>query len=303
MSQRRARTVDVLLAVLATVVQLVGLRAGRPTHPPDVLTGVLGGVLLPAAALAQGVSLLWRRHRPALALAVCLAGFAVNSAVVPGVPPFAGWLALYAAGVYTRPGRRATYAVMVGAGTLVGVIGVSAVVYLATVPELVLLVLVTVIVTLLATLTRSRQAQMDALRERAAALERERASAIARAAAEDRLRIARDLHDLVGHGLSGIAVQSSTARLALDAGRFDRAREALAAVESSSRAALTEMRQLLGLLRGDDANSYGPTPGLHDLPGLIDRLGAQGVSVELSADGLAEVPEAASTGAYRVVQE
>src|SRR5438477_1276104 len=121
-------------------------------------------------------------------------------------------------------------------------------------------------------LVRSRRAQLAALRDRAAALERERQSAAARAAAEERLRIARDVHDLVGHALSGIAIQSSTARLALDAGRPGAARTALSAVESASRAALAEMRQLLGVLRPGEAGQYRPVPGLGDLPGLVDGL-------------------------------
>src|SRR5204863_7443883 len=83
----------------------------------------------------------------------------------------------------------------------------------------------------------------------------------------------------------------------------DQAREALAAVEASSRDAMAEMRQLLGLLRGDDTGGYVPAPGLRDLPGLVDRMRAQGVSVALSADGLAELPGAAALGGYRVVQE
>jgi signal transduction histidine kinase len=144
---------------------------------------------------------------------------------------------------------------------------------------------------------------LGALRDRAAALERERESAAARGAAEERLRIARDVHDLVGHALSGIAVQSSTARLALDAGRFTAARTALSAVESASRAALTEMRQLLGGLRAGDAGEYRPAPGLGDLPSLVEGLRTQGVAVTLSVDELGEVPGAASLAAYRVVQE
>jgi signal transduction histidine kinase len=303
MGERRTRTADVCLAVLATAVQLLGLREGQAVRPPEALTGVSGGVLLSVAVLAQGMSLLWRRRRPVSVLAVCLAGYAVNAAVVPGVLPWAGWAALYAAGVYARPGRRAGYVVMLGAFGLLAVIGLGALAYPTAIPQLVLLALVTVIVALLATLVRSRRAQMDALRERAAALERERESAVARAAVEERLRIAREVHDLVGHGLSGIAVQSSTARLALDAGRLDQAREALAAVESSSRDAMTEMRYLLGLLRGDETGGYDPAPGVRDLAGLVDRLRARGVPVTLSTDGLAELPEAASLGAYRVVQE
>jgi signal transduction histidine kinase len=138
-------------------------------------------------------------------------------------------------------------------------------------------------------LARVRRAQLDAVRERSAA--------------EERLRIARDVHDLVGHGLSSIAVQSSAARLALDAGQVDTARAALSAVESSSRRAMSEMRHLLGVLRGSDAGGYVPVPGLPELPGLVDRLRGQGVSVTLNIDGLGVVPDSASLAAYRVAQE
>ena len=146
-------------------------------------------------------------------------------------------------------------------------------------------------------------AGLAALRDRAEALERERVSAEARAAAEERLRIARDVHDLVGHGLSAIAVQSSTARLALDAGRIETARTALAAVESASRAALGEMRQLLGVLRAGEAGEAGRVPGLGDLQRLAGSMGRQGVMVTLRAGEVGAVPAAVSQAAYRVVQE
>jgi signal transduction histidine kinase len=300
---RRRRTVDILLAVLATAMQWLGVRSGRPVQPPEVLAGVAGDVLSAAALLAQGTSLLWRRSRPVAVLAACTAGYAVTAAVIPGVPPYAGWFALYAAGVYTRPARRAAAVLAAGAAALVLVIGVGAAAYSATGAAFVPSVLGTVIVALLATVVRSRRAQIEALRDRAAALERERETAVARAAAEERLRIARDLHDLVGHGLSSITVQSGTARLALDAGRLDAARAALSAVESSSRTAMREMRQLLGVLRADEAGDYDPIPGLADLPALVDRLRAQGAPVTLSAGGLDELPGAVSLAAYRVVQE
>jgi signal transduction histidine kinase len=302
-SARPAWTADVLPAVLATALQLLSVRAGDAPPPPDLLAGVAGGVLSALATLAQGALLLWRRTRPVAVLAGCAAAYAVTAAVLPGAPPYAGWFALYAAGVYTRPGRRAAAVVTAGAAAFVLVIGVAAAAYRSTGGALVPLVLGTVIVALVATVVRSRRAQLDALRDRAAALERERETAVARAAAEERLRIARDLHDLVGHGLSSIAVQSSTARLALDAGRLEAARVALSAVESSSRTAMREMRQLLGVLRADEAGDYGPAPGLADLPTLVDRLRAQGAPVTLSAGGLGGVPDAVSLAAYRVVQE
>jgi signal transduction histidine kinase len=294
---------NVLLVVLVTALQVTGPRSGSPGHVPDLLAGSAGSAVGVAAALAGGVALWWRCSWPVVVLVVCVAGYAVQAAVVPGVPPYAGWVALYAAGVYVGGARRAWYAVVAGAGALGLVFGVCALVYPKTAGELVVLVAVTVTAGLLGMLVRSRRAQLGALRDRAAALERERESAAARGAAEERLRIARDVHDLVGHALSGIAVQSSTARVALDAGRFGAARTALSAVESASRAALTEMRQLLGVLRAGDAGEYRPAPGLGDLPSLVEGLRAQGVAVTLSVGELGEVPGAASLAAYRVVQE
>src|SRR5437773_2162719 len=188
----------------------------RPVRACLVAPGVASGCRGAGAGQVHGLSRpRWPAARvgaaafaPVAVLAVCVAGYTVNSALVPGVPPFAGWVALYAAGVYAGSGRRAAYAVTVGAGVLVAVIGVGALVYRAAVAEFVFLAFITVTVVLVAIVVRSRRVQMDALRERAAALDRERESAVARAAVEERLRIARDLHDLVGHGLSGIAGQS-----------------------------------------------------------------------------------------------
>jgi signal transduction histidine kinase len=259
----------VLLVVLVTALQLAGLR-GSP-RSSDLLAGPASQALGVAAALIGGVALWWRQSRPVSVLAVCLAAYAVNAVMVPGVPPYTGWLALYAAGAHGRQAARAWYAAAGGAAALVAVFAVCAVIYPKTAGELPLLIAVTAIAALTGTLVRSRRAQLAALRDRAEALERERASAEARAAAEERLRIARDVHDLVGHGLSGIAIQSSTARLALDAGKIETARTALAAVESASRAALGEMRQLLGVLRAGDAGGHGRLPGLGDLPGLAGR--------------------------------
>jgi signal transduction histidine kinase len=300
---RWARAGNVLLVVLVTALQLAGLRAGSPARVPGWPAGVASQALGIAAALIGGVALLWRRSRPVSVLAVCVPAYAVNAVMVPGVPPYTGWLALYAAGAYGRQAARAWYAAAAGAAALGAVFAGCALLYPKTAGELPLLIAVTVIAALTGTLVRSRRAQLTALRDRAEALERERVSAEGRAAAEERLRVARDVHDLVGHGLSAIAVQSSTARLALDAGRIEPARTALAAVESSSRAALREMRQLLGVLRAGDAGEHGGLPGLADLPGLVGGMGRQGVMVTLRAGEVGAVPGAVSLAAYRVVQE
>jgi signal transduction histidine kinase len=131
-------------------------------------------------------------------------------------------------------------------------------------------------------------------------LERERDSAAARAAVEERLRIARDLHDLVGHGLTGIAVQSSTARLAVEDGDLDQARAALQAVERSARDALAEVRQLLGVLRSEQGPA--PAQGLADLPALVAEAQGRGADVRLDLRA-GPVPAAVGLTAYRVVQE
>ena len=301
--RRWARAGNVLLVVLVTALQLAAPRAGSPARPAEVLAGVAGETVGVAAALIGGVALWWRRSRPVSVLAMCVAAYAVNAVVVPGVAPYAGWLALYAAGAYGRQAARAWYAAAAGAAALVAVFAACALLYPKTAGELALLIAVTVIAALTGTVVRSRRAQLAALRDRAEALERERVSAEARAAAEERLRIARDVHDLVGHGLSAIAVQSSTARLALDAGKIETARTALAAVESGSRAALGEMRQLLGVLRAGDAGEHGRAPGLGDLQGLAGGMSRQGVMVTLRAGEVGEVPGAVSLAAYRVVQE
>jgi signal transduction histidine kinase len=156
-----------------------------------------------------------------------------------------------------------------------------------------LLSLVTVIVALAAVLVRSERGRVAAAR--------------GHAVAEERLRIAGDLHDLVGHGLSTIAVQSSTARVAIDAGDEQAARAALTAVESTSRTAMREMRQLLAVLRDRPANGSerdAPAPGLTDIATLVNNVRAGGVAVtaDLPA-GTARVPAAVQLCAYRVVQE
>src|SRR5207253_2130493 len=182
-----------------------------------------------------------------------------------------------------RQAARAWYAAAAGGAALGAVFAACALLYPKTAGELPLLIAVTVIAALTGTVVRSRRAQLTALRDRAEALERERVSAEARAAAEERLRIARDVHDLVGHGLSGIAVQSGTARLALDAGQVETARTALAAVEAGSRAALGEMRQLLGVLRAGDAGEHGRALGLGDLQRLAGGMDRQGGMVAVRA--------------------
>ncbi|HET8640917.1 MAG TPA: sensor histidine kinase [Pseudonocardiaceae bacterium] len=121
------------------------------------------------------------------------------------------------------------------------------------------------------------------------------------AVAGERLRIARELHDVVAHSLSQIAVEAATASHLAATGR-DRTGEALRVIESTSRAALEEMRRLLGVLRSGDAEPEAlvPAPGLDELPALAGR---SVMPVELDVRTGPGVPDGVQLSAYRIVQE
>jgi signal transduction histidine kinase len=141
--------------------------------------------------------------------------------------------------------------------------------------------------------------------ERTAELERARAELARRAVAEERLRLARELHDVVAHSISVIAVQSGVgAHVA--ATQPEEAAKALAAIEVTSRAALTELRRLLGVLRqeGEPQGSLAPVPGLADLDGLLAEVAKAGLGVRLRVEGTpSPLPAGLDLSAYRIVQE
>jgi signal transduction histidine kinase len=125
-----------------------------------------------------------------------------------------------------------------------------------------------------------------------------------RAVAEERLRIAQELHDVVAHSISVIAVQSGVATHFLDENP-DETRAALDAIGRTSRATLGELRRLLGVLRGDDGHrSHAPAPTLGEVPDLVDEMRALGlpITLEVAGEGDAE-HRAIEMSAYRVVQE
>lgn len=128
-----------------------------------------------------------------------------------------------------------------------------------------------------------------------------------RAAVAERTRIARDLHDLVGHAVSLMTVQAGVARVALDGHDIPRAREALGAVESAGRQALDELRRVLGMLQssgGDGKASLAPQPGIDAVEDLVEQHRRAGLPVELRRDGEpAAVPAGVALAAYRIVQE
>jgi signal transduction histidine kinase len=151
---------------------------------------------------------------------------------------------------------------------------------------------------------RYRRGYYAALEDKAARLEAERHAQAKIAAAAERARIARELHDIVAHHVSVMVVQADGARYALrtDSGR---AETALTAISDTGRQALTEMRKLLGVLRSaGEQPGLAPLPGLGELRELLDQARAAGLEVSYTLTGAPrELPEGAELAAYRVVQE
>ncbi|WP_093908095.1 sensor histidine kinase [Streptomyces sp. cf386] len=152
---------------------------------------------------------------------------------------------------------------------------------------------------------RSRRAVVATIRERAERAERTREEEARRRVAEERLRIARDLHDVVAHHIALVNVQAGVAAHVMDK-RPDQAKEALAHVREASRSALNELRATVGLLRqsGDPEAPTEPAPGLNRLDELAGTFRSAGLQVEVArADQGSTLPAAVDLAAYRVIQE
>ena len=147
---------------------------------------------------------------------------------------------------------------------------------------------------------RERAAQVVAAEGRARHAEGEREHAVF----EERVRIARELHDVVAHHVSMMGVQAGAARLVID-GDPVRAKQALAAIESSSREAVAELHRLLGFLRqAGDTDDLAPQPGLGELGRLAASLSESALAVEVSIEGeQRSLPPTVDVSAYRIVQE
>jgi signal transduction histidine kinase len=285
--RRLDRFVDPLIAVVAVALALASLLMTDPDsidprlHDPDVPSAV-------ATVLAAG-SLAWRRRRPVASYAV----FVTGALVVSGTFHYIGLLSvlmllsLFSLATY---GSRREGVVGLGVG-IACFVGLG----LAGVPDL-----RTKDVLLALSLLVAAWAMAEALRAR-----REQQSERVRAAVtEERLRIARELHDVVAHSMSLIAVQAGVGAHVIRTDP-DAAEQSLGVIADTSRKALEQTRSMLGMLReqGEDG-ARPPTQGLDDLPSLVEDVRAAGLSVGLDAPGTVEgLDPAVSLAAYRIVQE
>ena len=257
------------------------------------------GILLMTLPLA------WRRRAPLTVACIVAVGISGESLLVP-VPQSAGLfvaflLAVYSVAAHTSGRHRLTgTAVLAGAGAinllrdpLMTSVG-------AALPSLFI-----VASAWLVGATVSRREQRAAhLEQRTQRLEQVQAQEAEAAAARERARIARELHDVIAHGLSSIVVQAGAARLELDSDRTT-TEQALRSIEETGRQALVELRRLLGLVRKlDDGLELVPQPSLDQLQALVAQLQDTGLPVALKVEGAPRrLAPGVDLSAYRIVQE
>jgi signal transduction histidine kinase len=261
------------MAAVCVLGQLVVVMPGEHPEP-----GPAEAAIASAIGIASGLAILLWRRRTELVLLVVVLGYVVQALVEGPLLPVAVAVVCFLTARTVLSPRGPAVAAGAAAVTVAAAAAHGGTV--ASTYGLVLLVLV-----LAATVLAGRDA-------RAAARTRE-------AVLAERMRIARDLHDVVGHGMGAITVQAGAGRLALDAGETADTRTALLVIETTGRSVLRDVRWLVSLLRdGPEA------PGLADLPQLADGAGRAGVAVDLFMD---PIPPAVSSGVgeavYRVVQE
>lgn len=298
---------DALIAALLTTASLVGLLVHLHVDLPEGGTDAVNtqldsvGIVL---ALLQTVPLVWRRMAPVLVLAVCSVAMFLffYLGYLPSFASFGFLLALYS--VAAHRDRRISIPAALGSAFVVLMILFNSREPL----ELDVLFaegLVVGSVWFIGDGLRTKRGQVTSLEDRATRFQREREEAARQAVAEERRRIARELHDMVAHNVSVIVAQSTAAQRVFDAAP-EESRVALRSIEGSGREALVEMRRLLGLLRTSDdrPDVRDPQQGLDDIETLLAQVREAGLHVHLTVEGMRRpLPAGLDLSAFRIVQE
>jgi signal transduction histidine kinase len=267
----------------------------------------LGNVPTQISALAVALPLAWRRRAPVLVMTVVMTGVVAQFAMQDdalGTSLIAAWVAVWSAARHSE--RRNAVAslgvALAGFWTAAALPPTAGLGYVL--GDAVWATGVTLGVWGLGRLLRSRRLLSRRLEQRADRLEREQEERARLAVADERGRIARELHDIVAHNVSTMVVQAGAGKRVLehDPGR---AREALSSIEGSGRQALAEMRRLLGILRTDrEGLALAPQPSLAHLDALIEQVRRAGLPVELKVIGQRQqLPSGVDVSAYRIIQE
>jgi signal transduction histidine kinase len=289
----------VVIAALASVLEVVLEHGGSRVSTTEWFT-------IPAVAVTVLGLLAWRRFpflAPAALWLVAAAVTFVNGRLI--VSTQAVFIAGLAAAFLLGNQRDANH----GRIGLAIVLGASAIIVYNdpkhSAGELVFTPILFALGWLVGFALRERAAQAEAAEARASQAERERETAARIAVAEERARIARELHDIVAHSVSVMVVQAEAADEMLNRQAPERARPPVWKIQETGRAALTDMRRMLGLLREDDSRpALMPQPGIANLELLLAKVRESGLPVELEVQGRPEpLPPGVDLSAYRIVQE
>jgi signal transduction histidine kinase len=298
LSARNLQYVDIAIAAFLTFATIAAARAETAVENRTALLVVL--------AVGLGLSIALRRRVPttAVVLATTVVALSLAASIGGGWPP----TAFIAIPMYqiaaVRPRRRSLAALAAVCLVFVVAAAVAATHQGGGVQALPLVAAIAA--WFVGDSVRVRGLYVAGLAEQAAQRQRETVERAQRSVAEERLQIARELHDVVAHSLSVIAVQSGVGRHVIDEQPAE-AKKALSAVEATSRAALTELRRMLGVLRRDESQpaTLAPAPGVAALGSLVDRVRAAGFVVDLDARStmVETLPPSVQLSIYRIVQE
>ncbi|MFC8763761.1 sensor histidine kinase [Streptomyces sp. NPDC057193] len=272
-----------------------------------------GMALMVTLAIVASGALALRRRFPLAVLCVVTVAVLATPQSVMRLTFYAFVIAVYSAAVHS-PYRVATLAALPVSVLMVGTSGNSVT---PIIPNEYIALLILVPMAGAALGLRTWKLRTDEGRTRLSDLERQQAEALRRAVEHERARIARELHDVVTHNVSVMVIQAGAARKIMQTAP-EQAGEALLAVEASGRAAMTELRHVMGLLTmadegeemygggdlADTAAELAPQPGLDQLDTLVGRVRNTGLPVELTVTGPPRpLPPGVELTAYRVVQE
>lgn len=314
---RHPLLLDGLIVVVYLLVAAIGAIApvDRIELPPAA------PLALPVLVFGAAVLLLFRRSRPVLVLGVGLAS-ALLEAVLLGVTDLVlAMLALYAVGAYrSTRGAWIGYAVAVPVGAvataLAGLVNAAPPgapptrppADLGIGPDSISWAVLLLIVTLIGTNIGNRRRYLQALIDRAEQLARERDQQARLAAAAERSRIAREMHDIVSHSLTVMVTLAEGSAAAAPA-TPDRAAETMRQVAETGRSALADMRRMLGVLADDGPatpgsdTAFAPQPGAGELIGLVERFRDAGLEVSIATSGAPIRDAALEISVFRIVQE
>ena len=295
-----AQLIDVAVPGLLAVLAVTQLVASRPPGSPALLTISALGAVLPLA---------FRRRAPLTVTAVVMTAVVVQVVAAGGEPAtFASFLAAMIC-VYTLAREARPLAMVTGFGLVAVGVTTTAILQAGTAPvhpfDAVYPLVYFGLAGGLGGFVRQRALRLTAVEGRATALEGALEREAELAAAQERARIARELHDVVAHGLSLMVVQAEAAEELLTRSPADAA-QPLHRVQETGRQSLAEMRRLLGVLRaaGESASSTAPQPSLTCLPDLVQEAADVGLRVDVEVEGTrTDLPLGVDLAAYRIVQE